>query len=396
MLNSMKLKITVILVLILTAIVFGGYVIYEKMTMVTAVAPLFTLTTIEGETFNLSDFRSKVVILDFMTISCRPCRDLISTLKEVYDEYPDVVIISICIDATESDKDIKDFKNDLGADWLFAKDTEKVSEKYNVLFIPKTVLINPKGELTFEHSGSISYTQLKQKIEYAKYGGTVTVVNLALPLMAFIAGILAFFSPCSFPLLPGYIAYYLSRKEAHRNKIFHGLQAALGIIVFYLFIGILGVVCSEIIKQFIPMFELIIGIIIIILGLMLLLHIPIFTTSSQMLTTKLTTVTKKINKLGLFFYGIIYGAASVGCTLPVFLLIIFLAIYSENLLYGIFVIMLYAIGMAVFMIIVTVLVATAKNAIIRKLKQIPKYINTICGLILLLVGIYLVINAINL
>lgn len=392
MFSKYKKLIAVLTVIIIIILAFSVYLMVGKRE---AKAPDFTLTDTDGKSFKLSDFRGKVVILDFMATWCGPCKELITTLKDVRSAYPEVIIISIDVDLSESNQKLKDFKESSNADWIFAIDTDGISAKYDVVGIPKTVIINLKGEIASIDTGSTPYSELSQEIERAKLGGTAKMLffNLGLPAMAFLAGVLSFFSPCSFPLLPSYIAYYVGREKEGgtiKKGFMQGLQPALGIIVFYSLIGVASVFAGELIKPYIPKLELIVGIIIIILGLVLLLHIPMLSKSTSKFVGKISGVAQKSKKSGLFLYGIIYGAASAGCTAPVFIMIIIVAIAGGNLLQGAFVVFLYALGMALLMIIVTVLVATAKDTIIGKLKKTPKYINTICGLVLIAVGIYLI------
>lgn len=396
MLTKYKKLIAILTVIIIIILAFSAYLMVGKRE---AKAPDFTLTDTEGNTFSLSDFRGKVVVLDFMATWCGPCKDLINTLKSISITHPEVVIISIDIDTTETNQKLKDFKEECEANWIFALDTkvEAVSVKYNAVGIPKTVIINPKGEIAFEHVGDLSYSELSQEIENAKLGGVAGMVffGLGLPLIAFLAGIFSFFSPCSFPLLPGYMAYYLSREEQKKSstikkRLIDGVQPALGILVFYSPIGFACIFTGDVIKAYIPALELLVGILIVALGLVLLLHVPILTKTSSKLAGKFSVVARRSKKFGLFFYGLVYGAASAGCTAPIFIAIIILAIAGGSFLQGVFIFFLYAFGMALLMVIVTLLVATAKDAVIGKLKKMPKYINTICGLILITVGIYLI------
>ena len=62
------------------------------------VAPDFTLTTFNDETFKLSEQRGKVVLLDFMADYCEPCKLQMPKLQEVKEELGDnIVILSIDI-----------------------------------------------------------------------------------------------------------------------------------------------------------------------------------------------------------------------------------------------------------------------------------------------------------
>jgi peroxiredoxin len=120
-------------------------------------APDFTLTSIDNETFSLSDFEGQIVILDFMATWCGPCKTEMGHLKDVYNNYDesDVQIISIDIDEDETIAQLEDTKDKYGDDWIFAIDTEgDVEDDYSVGPIPHLVLIDQNGDIRFEYVGS--------------------------------------------------------------------------------------------------------------------------------------------------------------------------------------------------------------------------------------------------
>ncbi|MFN0256788.1 TlpA family protein disulfide reductase [Pedobacter ureilyticus] len=113
-------------------------------------APAFSLKNADGKNISLSDFRGKVVYIDFWGIYCNPCINEINQYAEkVHQKYSNVVFINICVDADEKawQKTLKSLK--LNGINLLAKGWTKnpVCQAYNVSGIPHHVLIDKNGKL---------------------------------------------------------------------------------------------------------------------------------------------------------------------------------------------------------------------------------------------------------
>ena len=83
-----------------------------------SLAPDFTLTDIDGTSFSLSDYRGHVVLLEFMRTWCSKCQIEVSELVEVQNEFGDLItIISLGIDANETNEDLRQFRDSEGSWW---------------------------------------------------------------------------------------------------------------------------------------------------------------------------------------------------------------------------------------------------------------------------------------
>ncbi|MBS3815372.1 MAG: cytochrome c biogenesis protein CcdA [Hadesarchaea archaeon] len=220
---------------------------------------------------------------------------------------------------------------------------------------------------------------------------------LANVIFAFSSGIIAFLSPCSFPLLPAYISYYLGLREDSeevrmvnvlKKGLLGGLTCSLGVIFTFLLIGIGVASFSNVITPQIPMLELIAGVLLIFLGFLMFLD------KGMSFHFKVKPGEKK-GYLNLLGFGVIYALATAGCVAPLFLGVVTIAV-STGFSEGVAIFLFYALGLSSLLITVTLLLASAKEMMMAKLKQLMGYVGKVGGVILILVGIYLLYRFITL
>jgi cytochrome c-type biogenesis protein len=213
-------------------------------------------------------------------------------------------------------------------------------------------------------------------------------VNL---VYAFTAGVIAFFSPCALPLLPSYITYYLGldtdKKESNvktKNSLLKGfvggVLCALGAILTLLLIGAGISSLGEAFSPYMGMFEPAVGIILIILGVFILL--------GKGFSFGIKTNIRGRGYTSLLGYGALYSLAASGCVAPLFVGVILEAL-TKNFWQGFALFIAYAIGMAILLIIITVLVATAKSALVNRMRGAVKYTKPLAGTVAIVAGVFL-------
>jgi len=112
-------------------------------------APDFTLKDENGKSVSLSDFKGKVVYLDFWGVGCAPCRsDIKNDIPKLHAKYPDknLVFINICVDVNEKiwKKTLSEIKLD-GVNLLAGWPNSQVSKDYNIIGVPHYMLIDKYG-----------------------------------------------------------------------------------------------------------------------------------------------------------------------------------------------------------------------------------------------------------
>jgi cytochrome c-type biogenesis protein len=415
--QPMNKKILGVLI-IAVIIIFSALAVLFFDTGEVSPAPEFTLTDIDGETFNLSDFRGKIVILDLMALPCSSCKIVERNLMDIDSQYGDEIeIISIDVwPDIDTAQELRDHRDDKNISWRYALDTDEIVTKYAASEIAKVVIINSDGFVVFEKVGVSETHEMKDAIEKAISGEAelITISPVWIGALAFGAGIVSFFSPCSFPLLPGYIGYYLGLekqrgelgKKTLKKALPGGIASAMGILFIYIVVGSILVLLGSNAELDIAILAPIIGIILIALGALMMTNIQYYFIINPIrdFIGKISSRKKKeedkaktsdgLSKKslgGLFVFGIGYGAAAAGCTLPIFGVIVISAILQNNILEGIGLLLLYGFGAALFMIITTVLVSASEDTIINKLKVSTDKIKKISGLLMIIGGVGVII-----
>jgi thiol-disulfide isomerase/thioredoxin len=128
-------------------------------------APEFTLTSTDGKDIKISDYKGKIVILDFWATWCGPCRIGIPDLIELQKEYgKDIVVIGISLD-DETKEAVVPFMKKIGINYPVLYGTFEVTQQYGgVEGIPTTFVINRNGEIVDKHVGLVPKSEFIDQI----------------------------------------------------------------------------------------------------------------------------------------------------------------------------------------------------------------------------------------
>ncbi|RLA92091.1 MAG: hypothetical protein DRG69_09320 [Deltaproteobacteria bacterium] len=125
----------------------------------------FTLEGLkEDTTIHLADYKGKVIVLDFWTTWCGPCRKEFPVLQKIYNKYKEKDFILIAINSREDRKTVQEFITKKGYTIPVALDTKgKIGKLYEVEAYPTLILIDKEGKIQKVHSGFAM--GLKKKLE---------------------------------------------------------------------------------------------------------------------------------------------------------------------------------------------------------------------------------------
>jgi thiol-disulfide isomerase/thioredoxin len=129
-------------------------------------APNFDLTSTKGKTIKLSDYRGKVVIVDFWATWCPPCRKGIPDLIELQKEFKnDLVVIGVSLDQ-DTKSDVVPFIKKYGINYPIVYGTNQVIMDYgSINAIPTSFVINKEGKIVDKHIGLVPKSEYEKKIK---------------------------------------------------------------------------------------------------------------------------------------------------------------------------------------------------------------------------------------
>ncbi|HIG33983.1 MAG TPA: redoxin domain-containing protein [Candidatus Poseidoniales archaeon] len=375
----------------------------------------------EDGAVRLSDLQGSVVILDFMAVDCANCHyvqghieDSLDAWQESGSEYPVVALSIASWYGYESFDWINETFGDSGSDkhmrWPVANGASDaviledesrgdLVEYYAAQNLPLVYVIDHEGYVVAKEGTGTpldGWSSFDRAVERASEGDAedlqfgiekagrsfsgVFIIGLFL-------GVLVYFSPCAFPVLPSYISYCLSlgvREDELRETgklegrvpgtLEIGAFAALGQLTFFGTVGVVIFGLDGVLNLSGVLHDISVGIalLLIVLGALMLMGWTsnVLARVQGLLDRHMTTEDDErfTPRRNMYLWGIGYSAASVDCTAAaVFPFVAWLAVVGEGaLVMGMGGLML---SVSLLMIGVTALVGIGRGALIDTLRR---------------------------
>jgi cytochrome c-type biogenesis protein len=252
----------------------------------------------------------------------------------------------------------------------------------------------------------------------------------------FSAGAIAFLNPCGFAMLPLYVSYFFEKNSRLQQEtmiansssiksksntgllnlvrrltygVLVGLLVTIGFIVIF---GLIGLGVSAVgtgIAKYFPWIAILSGIIMIGIGIAMIVgktfhvNIPIpmkiimykenihgNNNDSPNNNNNKNSIRSKSSYLKFFLFGIGYAIASLSCTLPIFLLVVFQGLSAGGIIEGSIVFLSYALGMGIVMIAISLAIGISNQPFVKSLRGFAPKMSIITSIVLILAGSYLI------
>ena len=136
--------------------------------------PNFTLTDLSGKNVSLSDYKGKVVVLNFWASWCPPCKAEMPEFNEMDREFKksgDTVLLAINMTdgRRETKKKVETFISEQKYKMRVLLDSEgKASNIFDIRYLPTTYVIDAEGTVTGQLVGGTTKNAVMKLVKEAK------------------------------------------------------------------------------------------------------------------------------------------------------------------------------------------------------------------------------------
>lgn len=168
----MRLRNTnVLLVAIMLLIALAGWPAFDGWSMGSRVPAVgmqaedFLLVDLEGRTQSLSQYRGKVVLVNFWATWCKPCTTEMPAMQASFDKLRDKGFVVLAINELEDDVKVREHIKQYGHTFPVLMDRDnKVANQFGVFGLPVSVFVDEKGVVQEYIKGGLLTEQKIQEI----------------------------------------------------------------------------------------------------------------------------------------------------------------------------------------------------------------------------------------
>lgn len=211
-------------------------------------------------------------------------------------------------------------------------------------------------------------------------------------IITFLEGIISFISPCMLPMLPIYISYFgghsTDDKKSRPTVFIRAGAFVLGFTVVFSLLGLFAGTLGWLLSEYQTIVNLVCGALVVVFGLSYLevFRIPLF--KGMAAKYKVTGI------VSAFLFGAVYSVSLTPCVGAFLGSALMLASSNGSTLEGATLLFAYSLGLGLPFLLSAVLLDKLSGAF-GWIKRNYKVINTVCGIILIIVGFVMAFGLLN-
>lgn len=166
--KGFQVIIGLIMISSIVYVVYSEFFIVAKQTVASDEnhAPDFSLLSLDGEEYVLSDREGKGVLVNFWATYCPPCEKEMPAIEKVYKEYKNKGVEIVAINVGEPRLIVNRFVKDRNLSFPILLDSDaEISKDYEVQTLPTTVLIDEKGRVVETIKGEMKEEEIRSYVE---------------------------------------------------------------------------------------------------------------------------------------------------------------------------------------------------------------------------------------
>ncbi|WP_284640310.1 thiol-disulfide oxidoreductase ResA [Paenibacillus silviterrae] len=128
-------------------------------------APEFKLVGLDGKQHQLSDYKGKIVVVNFWGTFCEPCRNEMPALDRQYAKWKDKNVVVLGLNIGERPVSVRTFVEQYNVKFpILLDDNEEIRKRFGVRDYPTTFFINPDGRIARIQVGEMTESFIEQTI----------------------------------------------------------------------------------------------------------------------------------------------------------------------------------------------------------------------------------------
>jgi peroxiredoxin len=128
----------------------------------------FTVKDMHGQSVRLTDYKGKVLLVNFWATWCGPCKTELPGLIALFDEYKDEGLVVLGISADDDAETLRSFASEWKINYpvLVGRDEQELLDAYGPIFgYPISVIVGRDGAVCGRHVGPATKEQFEREIK---------------------------------------------------------------------------------------------------------------------------------------------------------------------------------------------------------------------------------------